>query len=189
MRDNVANLTQQESLKYEASNPKQNNRYTYSVISEIPVKTADILDFVPITTKEKKKIQYNDIFSNEIPLSDKSSEYNYKKKKVGLFGSKPSSGFRSSSSRGGYHASTSPENFFKKKYASAHLKKAQRKVLSGSLSVVPKSELFQHIIVQYRKGGIRQKKKKLMRRKHRRHRSKFIQVSIKLGKNVMCFRA
>ena len=95
-----------------------------------------------------------------------------------MFGSNPLSGIRSSSSLGGYHAYTSPENFFKKKYKSAHLKKAQRRVVSGSLDRVPKSELYQQIMAQYRKGGIQRKKKTLRKRKHRRHRSKALKHEI-----------
>ena len=82
------------------------------------------------------------------------------------------SGFRSSSSVLGYHESKSPENFLKKKYLSEHLRKAQRKVLAGSLASMAKSELYKHIIAQYKKGGIKIKKKKLRRKRHRSHKSK-----------------
>ena len=123
----------------------------------------DAFNFIPVTTNDNKRSSKSDIFSNEIPIPEKASSYSHKKRKVGLFGSNPSPGFRNS---------TSPENFFKKKYTSAHLKKAQRRVKSETLDHVPKSELFQHIMAQYRKGGIRKKKKTLRKRKHRRHRSK-----------------
>ena len=161
----------EQKLK-EASLSQNNKTYSFSFINEDKVKTKDTIDFIPVTSKDNEKSQHSDNFSNEIPQAVKTSHYNYKKKKVGLFGSQPSSGFRSSTSLTGYHASTSPENFFKKKYTSAHLKKAQRRVKSETLDRVPKSELFQHIMAQYRKGGIRKKKKTLRKRKHRRHRSK-----------------
>ena len=115
------------------------------------------------------------MFSNEIPIPEKPSGYRYKKRKVGLFGSNLSTGFRSSTSLSGHHASTSPENFFKKKYKSAHLKKAQRRVVSVSMDGVLKSELYQQIMAQYRKGGIQRKKKTLRKRKQRRHRSKYLE--------------
>ena len=100
------------------------------------------------------------------------SGYSNEKKKVTLYGANPTKGFRSVSSPKDYHASTSPENFLKKKYESEYLSKAQRKVFSGTLDGVPKSELYQHIMAQYKKGGIRQRKKKFRKRKHRRHKSK-----------------
>ena len=166
-------LKEEKKKNYSATNrnkssiPKENNQDHYSA-----VESKDAFDFISVTTKDNKKSLKSEIVSNEIPIPEKPSSYSHKKRKVGLFGSKPSSGFRSSSSLGGYHASTSPENFFKKKYKSAHLKKAQRRVVSGSLDGVPKSELYQHIMAQYKKGGIRRKKKTLRKRKQRRHRSK-----------------
>ena len=151
---------------------KQHKQDNYSSIKQDSLESKDSFNFIPVTSKENKKRLKSYIFSNEIPIPENPSSYSHKKRKVGLLGSNPSSGFRSSSSLGGYHASTSPENFFKKKYRSAHLKKAQRRVVSGSLDGVPKSELYQQIMAQYRKGGIQRKKKTLRRRKHRRHRSR-----------------
>eukprot|EP00090_Calanus_glacialis_P017072 TRINITY_DN26679_c0_g1_i1.p1 TRINITY_DN26679_c0_g1~~TRINITY_DN26679_c0_g1_i1.p1 ORF type:complete len:480 (+),score=134.20 TRINITY_DN26679_c0_g1_i1:27-1466(+) len=147
---------------------KSTNKFRYNVSDKSDVETQDIIEFVPVQTMQKEKKQQSDIVSNEIPLPEKHSRS--KKKKVTLYGAKPSAGFTSFSSRNGYHASTSPENFFKKKYESEYLSKAQRKVFSGTLDGVPKSELYQHIMAQYKKGGIRQRKKKFRKRKHRKHR-------------------
>jgi len=146
------------------------DKFRYNVSKKASLEIQDILEFVPVPMKEKDKGQQSGMISNEIPLQVKHTLYSNKKKKVPLFGVKPSKGFRGVSSGNGYHASTSPVNFFKKKYESEHLRKAQRRVLSGMLEHVPKSELYEHIIAQYRKGGIRQRKKKLRKRKHRRHR-------------------
>ena len=156
----------------QTSESKTNKKSKDDAIDAAKEKKQDIAEFVPVETKTKKKA-YN-IVSNEIlQTAESTPHYSYKKKKkVGLFGSKPSKGFRSLSSITGYHASSSPENFFKKKYESEHLRKAQRKISSGSFERMPKSELYQHIMAQYRKGGIKLKKKKLRRRKHKRQRSK-----------------
>ena len=142
------------------SESKQRSKYRYDVINKDKNKTEDILDFVPITSKDKK--------DNQI-VPHNSSSYQHKKRKVGLLGSKPSRGFRSSSSQG-YHSSTSQDNFLKKKYVSARVDKATRRVLPGSLQNLPKKELYQHIMQQYRKDKIKTRKKKL-RRKQKRHRS------------------
>ena len=158
--------------KQETSESKPNSKSKYDVINAAKEKKQDISEFVPVEPQSKKK-SYNSILSNEISqVAGPEPRYSFNKKKVGLLGSKRSKGFRSFSSITGYHASTSPENFFKKKYESEHLRKAQRKISSGSLEHMPKSELYQHIMAQYRKGGIKLKKKKLRRRKHKRQRSK-----------------
>eukprot|EP00092_Neocalanus_flemingeri_P025712 GFUD01027876.1.p1 GENE.GFUD01027876.1~~GFUD01027876.1.p1 ORF type:complete len:470 (+),score=125.50 GFUD01027876.1:94-1503(+) len=144
-----------------------NRKLKYDVIDTLKESTKDVPEFDPILTSAHKKT-LTKIVSNEIPLPESTTRF--KKKKIHLLGSKPSTGFRSSSSVTGYHASTSPENFFKKKYESKHLNKAQRKLFSGPLARVPASELYQHILAQYSKGGITLKKKKIRRRKYRRHR-------------------
>jgi len=145
------------------SQSKQRNKYRYDVINKDSNKTEDILDFVPITRKDKQTANVPD-------LPHKSSSYQHKKRKVGLLGSKPSRGFRSYSSQQGYHSSTSPDNFLKKKYVSAMVDQATRRVLPGTLQNLPKQELYQHIMQQYRKDKVRTRKKKLRRRKQKRHR-------------------
>jgi len=113
----------------------------------------------------------NQITSNEIPQLEKWTPNIKKSNRLSMNGRKLSKGFRSSSSLQGYHASTSPESFFKKKYESQHLSKAERRISSSSLAKVPKTELFQHIIAQYRNKGIKPKRKKLRRsRKHRNNK-------------------
>ena len=145
--------------------------YRYNVIDQQRAGKEDIFDFVPITSKEKKPKMEARI-TTKLALPTKSPSYRYKKQKVGLLGSKPSSGFRSSSSLQGYHSSTSPDSFLKKKYVAADLGQATRRIVSGSLASVAKEELYKHIMQQYRKGGVRMRKKKLRRRKHRTHKSR-----------------
>jgi len=143
------------------SEAKQRNRIRYDAINKDRKKTEDIFDFVPITSKTKKDKQ-NAILAN-LPVKSQSM-----KRKVGLLGSRPSRGFRSSTSLQGYYSSTSPDNFFKKKYESAMVNHATRRISQGTLQNLPKGELYKHIMQQYRKGGIKTRKKKLRRRKHKR---------------------
>jgi len=153
-----------------------NSKLKYKVIDDQRKQGDEMIEFVPIESSIHQTAETtpkNNILSNEIPTTATlSPRYSQRKSKTILFGSKPSSGFRSSSSVTGYHASTSPENFFKKKYTSNHLRKAQQKIFSGSLASMPKRDLYQHILNQYNSGGIQMKKKKLRkRRKHKKHRS------------------
>ena len=121
--------------------------------------------------KEPKDMS-NQITSNEIPQLEKWTPNIKQRNRLSMNGRKLSKGFRSSSSLQGYHASTSPESFFKKKYESQHLSKAERRISSSSLAKIPKTELFQHIIAQYRNKGIKPKRKKLRRsRKHKNNKS------------------
>ena len=129
-----------------------------------------------------KKDKQNIVLAN---LQHKSQ---HKKRKVGLLGTKPSRGFRSSTSLQGYHSSTSPDNFFKKKYESAMVDKATRRILPGTLQTLPKRELYQHIMQQYRKGGIKTRKKKLRRRKNKKKRSIIVCKCIIVYNNII-FRA
>jgi len=141
----------------------QRSKYRYDVINKDRQKPDDILNFIPMIRKAKKD-KHNDVLAN---LQHKSQ---HKKRKVGLLGTKPSRGFRSSTSLQGYYSSTSPDNFFKKKYESALVDKATRRILPGTLQTLPKRELYQHIMQQYRKGGIKTRKKKLRRRKNKKKR-------------------
>jgi len=81
-------------------------------------------------------------------------------------------GFRSSSSVGGYHASTSPREFLKKRYSSNLLDQAQTRLYPSKGVEGSKAALYQHILASY--GGLRSRheKKKLRRkRKSRKARS------------------
>ena len=134
----------------------------------------DVIEFVPV--EEEKLAKQIPIISNDIkPQAISSPQFSLKKKKMNFVGSKPSKGFRSLSSLTGYHASTSPENFFKKKYASEHLKKAEKKIFQD-LQSVPKSELYRQIMNSYLGNDIkkrrRRKKKFRNKKKGRHHKSK-----------------
>ena len=132
----------------------------------------DVIEFVPVK-KESKKVNDYEIISNDItPEAISSPNYSVMKKKINLLGSSPSKGFRSQTSITGYHASTSPENFFKKKYSSEHLNKVQEKVFPTKLSTMSKTDLYKQIMSAYLGGNskkIRRKKKRLRKKKHSRH--------------------
>ena len=172
-QENSTPTTTDNSVKETSISPV-NSKLEYDIIDADKKLDESILEFIPVESTQKK-IQETDksqILTNEIiPLDTTTPRHSYRKSKISLHGSKPSKGFRSSSSVTGYHASTSPENFLKKKYKSEHLRKAQRKVFAGSLERVPKSELYQHIMAHYKKGGIRRGKKKLRRKMKKKHRS------------------
>ena len=72
---------------------------------------------------------------------------------------------------GGYHASTSPDSFFKKKYSSAHLDKVQQKVFPGQLESISKADLYKQIMTTYINNNnvkkTRKRKKRLRRKKNR----------------------
>ena len=134
----------------------------------------DVIEFVPV--EEEKLSTKIPIVSNDIsPQAISSPQYSLKKKKMNFVGSKPTKGFRSFSSLSGYHASTSPENFFKKKYTSEHLNKAEKKIFQD-LKSVPKSELYRQIMNSYLGNDIkkrrRRKKKFRNKKKGRHHKSK-----------------
>jgi hypothetical protein len=153
-------------MRTEVRSSTEGNKIQYAVINHNNEGDQNFLEFDTVeksTQKDNIKHMLKKKVSKVIPRPDKKT----RKSKVQRLGTRPLSGFRSSLSALGYHESTSPENFLKKKYLSEHLRKAQRKVLTGSLASVAKSELYQHIIAQYRKGGIKIKKKKLQRKKHK----------------------
>ena len=103
-------MTVEENSLNDISEHKQSNKYRYDVIKKDKTKTEDIVNFVPITNQIKKDKQ-----KTKTPkLPQEASTFRQVKHKVGLLGSRPSRGFRSSSSLQGYHASTSPDNFLKK---------------------------------------------------------------------------
>ena len=123
----------------------------------------DVIEFVPVEKGEKLSAKIP-LVSNEIPAQTVSSPQYSVKNKRNFLGSKPSKGFRSLTSLTGYHASTSPENFFKKKYVSEHLNKAEKRIFQD-LKSVPKSELYRQIMNSYLGNDIKKKKKKRRRRK------------------------
>ena len=65
-------------------------RYRYNISDKTNVRTQDILEFVPLTTIKKGKKQPSDLIANEISPPENHSGYSNKKKKVTLYGAKPS---------------------------------------------------------------------------------------------------
>ena len=122
--------------------------------------------------KESKSASKYEIVSNDITPAAVSSP-NFSKKKLSFLGSSPSKGFRSFSSVNGYHASTSPDNFFKKKYSS----QVQEKVFPSNTKM-SKADLYNQIMEHYLAGSkgkkMRRRKKKKLRKKHNtRHKSRY----------------
>lgn len=168
------------------------NKFSYQMIGdnkhETTTKMAEIVAFVPVeeTTKRHKKTN-DEITTNEIPVFEKRTG---KTSRIGLKGSaRKTSGFRSSSSLGdlgglgGYHASTSPKDFFKKKYASPHLSSVDQIVFPAaknkntSPKTSRKSELYRQILESYKTKGsltkeLEQKIKKFRKHKMRRFRKR-----------------
>ena len=128
----------------------------------------DVIEFVPVEKGEKLSAKIP-LVSNEISAQPVSSPQFSVKNKRNFLGSKPSKGFRSLSSLTGYHASTSPENFFKKKYVSEHLNKAEKRIFQD-LKSVPKSELYRQIMNSYLGNDIKKKKKRRRRKKKFRNK-------------------
>lgn len=130
--------------------------------------TNDVIEFIPIEKEIEKAAEY-EIVSNDIKpaaISIKSQSRSF------LGSSKPSKGFRSFSSVNGYHASTSPENFFKKKYSSDHPMKAIKENKSPALS---KSDLYKKIMNHYLGNKVKKttrRKKKFRKKSHKRHHRK-----------------
>ena len=128
----------------------------------------DVIEFVPVEKGEKLSTKIP-LVSNEITAQPVSSPQYSVKNTRNFLGSKPSKGFRSLSSLTGYHASTSPENFFKKKYVSEHLNKAEKRIFQD-LKSVPKSELYRQIMNSYLGNDIKKKKKRRRRKKKFRNK-------------------
>jgi len=153
-----------------------------AVTKEVARNGNDIIEFIPVE-RRVKKVKDFEIATNEVnpeAVSVSSPSFSLKKNQLKLLGSgaKPSKGFRSFSSvAGGYHASTSPDSFFKKKYSSAHLDKVQQKVFPGKLESISKADLYKQIMTTYINNNnvkkTRKRKKRLRRKKNRgRHHKK-----------------
>jgi len=117
-------------------------------------KNMDVLDFVPI---------------EDVPRRKKKGENKSKKLRHGLNGSKKMAAFRSTS-KSGYHASTAPEEFLKKKYSSSKLKKVNKVVFPGSMNTLSKGDLYNNILSSY--PEIKRKKRRLRGRRHRKKKNK-----------------
>ena len=147
----------------------EKTKFKYDVIESNDIDAVDrkdneVLEFVPVKQESKYEIVSNDITPAAV------SSPNFSKKKLNLLGSAPSKGFRSFSSVNGYHASTSPDNFFKKKYSSP----VQEKVFP-SKTKMSKADLYNQIMEHYLAGNkgkkMRRRKKKLRKKHNTRHRS------------------
>ena len=179
MEQNYETTTMGHSTVEKQEKSREEKKFRYDIFDEATntaknadARSNDVIEFVPVE-KEAKKVKEYEIISNDItPEAISSPKFSVRKKKINLLGSSPSKGFRSKTSITGYHASTSPENFFKKKYSSEHLNKVQEKVFPTKLSTMSKTDLYKQIMSAYLGGDskkIRRKKKRLRRKKHSRH--------------------
>ena len=169
---------EETTTKTTSTTSRSDTKFKYDIVDDdeknaVDRKDDSELEFVPVKQEKKYEIMTNEIS----PLAVSA----FNKKKLNMFGSKPSKGFRSSSSLG-YHASTSPDNFFKKKYSSEHLDKVQERVFPSKLDKMSKADLYKQIMNHYLAGGKEKKnrkRKKRLRKKHRHHKSEFKRVMLR----------
>ena len=138
---------------------KKGSKYQYEVLdgrhSEetlefVPVEVTKASKQASVARREKKVIEekkVDSIMSNQIPWYSSSNAPAHGKTRLSLGGTRVSHGFRSPTSarwglgdnhnhilaHRGYHASTSPDSFLKKRYSSALLDQAQSRVFSGKV--------------------------------------------------------
>jgi len=128
-------------------------KYKYNVGLDDSRMRNEVVEFVPLVPEKKKQKSVHQprdrehIVSNEIPLVSVTN------RRVGLGKSSPSKGFRGSSSRRGYHASTSPKDFLKKRYNSPHLSKATSRIYSKEGGAMSKAALYKTILASYSKSN------------------------------------
>lgn len=136
-------------------------------------KTVDVVDFVPIedTPRRKRKLE-----NDPMPLTAP-EEASVKRKKIrhGLSGSKKMAAYRSTT-KSGYHASTAPENFLKKKYSSSKLKNINQVVFPGSMNSLSKEDIYSNILSSY--PEIKRKKRRLRGRRHRKKKNKTVDCKV-----------
>jgi len=119
----------------------EGERYRYTVEA---ARAGEEVEFVPLT---------NDIPPLALPtVGSRTKESKASRDQVAV-GSSVTKGFRSSSSVGGYHASTSPREFLKKRYSSNLLDQAQTRLYPGKGVEGSKAALYQQILASY--GGLR----------------------------------
>ncbi len=155
------------------------NKYSYQNVDKDENESNDIITFVP--KSDNKDFQMtepsfdndDELMSNDIAISEKSTtvkststttkhpkkKHHHKRHHHGLKSSATKSLRRNNN---GYHASTGPKDFFKKKYKSQILERAQEKIFDRSL--------YNKILRNYRRHESLDKK--LKRRKSRRLRKK-----------------
>jgi len=134
----------------------EEEKYKYSIGLNEPRTRNEVVEFVPLLVPEKKKKQKSfnihptrkrEHMSNEIPLLPVTN------RGIGLAKSSPSKGFRGSSSTRGYHASTSPTDFLKKRYHSPLLSEATSRIFSKEGDDFSKAALYKTIMASYSKSS------------------------------------
>jgi len=175
---------------------KKSSLYEYNVLDDHKGPAGSdqpSIEFVPIenagtrkATREDKKLlskgaeaaktQTNTVHLKDInAVSNARKRVSKKKLKLGggLLGSQ---GFRGSTATRGYHASTSPNTFLKKRYSSAFLNEAQSRIFP--IQAGSKSALYSQILASYDTQKTsnnlleRHKKKRRLRSKKRKRKKK-----------------
>ena len=139
-----------------------NDKYRYEHVDD-HVKKVQVLDFIPIedTPRRKRKLE-----ASMMPLTAPEEGSVKRKKKLQSLAA-----FRSTT-KSGYHASTAPEQFLKKKYSSTKLRNVNRLVFPGSMNSLSQSDIYSNILKSY--PEVKRKKKKVRGRRHRKKKSKYL---------------
>lgn len=166
------------------------HKYKYDVPSRT-TKPLEIIQFVPY--EETTRMTFDDdVETNEVVVVAPSEEEEDNKgtirlgSKVGPGGPKPKLGFRTAAAEG-YHSSTAPEDFFKKKYKSEYLSQAEDVVYTRDLtklSTNKKKDMLQNILDSYQdksedglKGGAKKKVRKEGAKQRRSKKPRNCEVS------------
>lgn len=136
------------------------DKYKYEHVGN-PVKKVQVLDFVPIEDAPRRQRKLE---NDPMPLTAPEEGSVKRKKKIQSLAA-----FRSTT-KSGYHASTAPEQFFKKKYSSSKMRNVNRMVFPGSMNSLSKSDIYSNILKSY--PEIKRKKRKLRGRRHRKKKRK-----------------
>jgi len=141
--------------------------YEYNVSSSLANKSdkpLEIIDFVPFEETTKMSELYG-LLSNEVVVQPfKPPQHKVKKpsRRINLTSAKK--GIR------GYHASSAPQDFLKKKYKSEYLSKAQDVVFHRNLDKHTEKNVLASILSSYRsnKGKGNRRKRRFRKRKQRK---------------------
>jgi len=146
------NKVKSEASKYRGAGLNSDQKYKYNIGLDDTTRN-EVVEFVPLVVPEKTKQKSVDHprtrehMSNEIPLVPVTN------RRIGLGKSSLSKGFRAASSKRGYHASTSPKDFLKKRYNSPLLSKATSRIYSKEGGDYSKAALYKTILASYSKNS------------------------------------
>jgi len=143
----------------QVEDPKE--KYKYSIPEQTSQKSKnEIIDFVPYKSDGGN---YN-VKTNQVVSNNKVVEKPGFKHATSISGFSSKSGFR-----GGYHASSAPQDFLKKRYKSEYLSKAEDVIFPSLLDKKSKKKnnVLENILNSYKsKDAIRKKRRRFRKRKH-----------------------